>query len=70
MLWRIAFQSLFVGSKQMRDLTNDLKRHLYGVTTKRPRWEECLSEMPFLRALSSLYIKKHFDNQTKISVRS
>jgi predicted metalloendopeptidase len=70
MLWRIAFQSLLVGSKQMRDLTNDLIRHLYGVTTKRSRWKECLSEMPFLRALSSLYIKKHFDNKTKTSVSS
>ncbi len=68
MLWRIAFYSLLVGSKQMRDLTNDLNRHLYGVTTKKPRWKECLSEMPFSRALSSLYIKRNFDNQTKISV--
>lgn len=67
MLWRVALQQLGTGSKMMRDMKDNLNRHLYGITEKMARWKVCLSQLTgsLAMALSSLYIKHHFDHASR-----
>ncbi|CAG2170556.1 unnamed protein product [Oppiella nova] len=67
MLWRVALQALSTGSKEMRDMRDNLHRHLYGITEKIARWKTCLSQLTgsLSMALSSLYTKHHFNSTLK-----
>ncbi|XP_054157418.1 neprilysin-2-like isoform X2 [Oppia nitens] len=67
MLWRVALQALSTGSKEMRDMKDNLHRHLYGITEKIARWKTCLSQLTgsLSMALSSLYIKHYFNSTLK-----
>lgn len=67
MVWRVVLQHLGTGSKVMRDMKDNLHRHLYGITEKMARWKVCLSQLTgsLAMALSSLYIKHHFHQQSK-----
>lgn len=70
MLWRLALQALSTGSKEMRDMRDNLHKHLYGITEKIARWKTCLSQLTgsLSMALSSLYIKHHFNRTLKEKV--
>jgi predicted metalloendopeptidase len=70
MLWRVAYLSLSTGNKEMRDIRDNLHRHLYGITEKVARWKLCLSQLTgsLSMALSSLYIKHYFNSTLKQSV--
>ena len=67
MLWRVVLQSLGTGSKTMRDMKDNLNKHLYGITEKMARWKLCLSQLTgsLAMALSSLYIKHHFRSDSR-----
>ena len=72
MLWRTALQTLSTGSKEMRDMKDNLHKHLYGITEKIARWKTCLSQLTgsLSMALSSLYTKHHFNSTLKEKVCS
>lgn len=67
MLWRVVYQNLGTGSKVMRDMRDNLNKHLYGITEKMARWKLCLSQLTgsLAMALSSHYIKHHFNETSK-----
>lgn len=51
----------------MRDMRDNLNKHLYGITEKMARWKLCLSQLTgsLAMALSSHYIKHHFNETSK-----
>lgn len=52
----------------MRDLTDNLDKHLYGTSEKIPRWKLCFYDLiddSVAMALSALYIKHHFTEETR-----
>ncbi|OTF77782.1 Neprilysin 2-like protein [Euroglyphus maynei] len=67
MLWRVVLQNLGTGSKMMRDMRDNLNKHLYGITEKMARWKLCLSQLTgsLAMALSSHYIKHHFNETSR-----
>ncbi|KPM11965.1 Neprilysin 2-like protein [Sarcoptes scabiei] len=67
MLWRVVLQNLGTGSKVMRDMRDNLNKHLYGITEKMARWKLCLSQLTgsLAMALSSHYIKHHFNETSR-----
>ncbi|KAJ6217838.1 hypothetical protein RDWZM_008995 [Blomia tropicalis] len=67
MLWRVVLQNLGTGNKVLRDMKDNLNKHLYGITEKMARWKLCLSQLTgsLAMALSSLYIKHHFNGSSR-----
>ncbi len=67
MLWRVVLQNLGTGNRVMRDMKDNLNRHLYGITEKMARWKLCLSQLTgsLAMALSSLYIRHHFNGSSR-----
>ncbi|XP_027199792.2 neprilysin-2-like [Dermatophagoides pteronyssinus] len=67
MLWRVVLQNLGTGSKMMRDMRDNLNKHLYGITEKMARWKLCLSQLTgsLAMALSSHYIKHNFNETSR-----
>lgn len=68
MLWRLVQQTLPTGNRVMRDLPDNLDKHLYGTSGKIPRWKVCLYDLiddSMAMAISALYIKHHFTEETR-----
>lgn len=67
-VWRILIDSIEYLPQAFRERDNKFNNIYQGTEGTRPRWEKCITEslgfLPF--ALSGLYIRKHFDEDTRL----
>ncbi|XP_076365013.1 neprilysin-2-like isoform X2 [Tachypleus tridentatus] len=69
MLWRVVLQSFAMLSKPWRDLVQDYNAVITGKTRESPRWEKCMGTLTGSLgvALASLYVRNHFQEESKES---
>ena len=66
-MWRITKESIPMLSERLRDRLTEFSKTLTGTSVKSPRWKKCVSDTSgnLNVALSSLYIRNYFDENTK-----
>ncbi|KAG8183510.1 hypothetical protein JTE90_003860 [Oedothorax gibbosus] len=69
MMYRLTFQTLFVLSKEWRELVDEYSAVLSGKNQEKPRWELCVGSLysNLHIALSSSYVKHFFKDFSKHS---
>ncbi|XP_076320218.1 neprilysin-2-like [Tachypleus tridentatus] len=69
MLWRVVLQSFHMLSKPWRELVQQYNSIITGKTIEPPRWEMCMDFLTnnFGVALASLYVRNHFQEESKQS---
>uniref|UniRef100_A0A1B6KIH3 Peptidase M13 C-terminal domain-containing protein n=1 Tax=Graphocephala atropunctata TaxID=36148 RepID=A0A1B6KIH3_9HEMI len=66
MMWQAASGMVEILTNQMRDRKLEYRRAIVGIAAREPRWKECLNVASSLSlALSSLYVKRYFDETSK-----
>ena len=65
--WRAVQNSVFYLNKQMRKRSFDFSATIIGVSERKPRWKECVSEVTNSLSISaaSLYVKNYFNEKAK-----
>lgn len=66
-MWRITKESIPMLSERLRDRLTEFSKTLTGTSVKSPRWKKCVSDTSgnLNIALSSLYVRNYFDENTK-----
>lgn len=70
-MWRFVLESIDLLSKPFRTEYQEFDTKLTGKMTEEPRWERCIKAVKFSSlglGLSNLYIKKHFDDESRKQV--
>lgn len=67
MMWRIVRNSMSGLSRKWRELAHSYSTVTTGRQVEEPRWEQCLGSLEGTlgTALSALYVKNHFNRQSK-----
>jgi len=67
MMWRIVRHSMSALSRKWRELAHSYSTVTTGRQVEEPRWEQCLGSLEGTlgTALSALYVKNHFNQQSK-----
>jgi len=67
MVWRIVLQSVASLNKSFRDVYFNYQRVINGNNQEPPRWDTCVSRVTewMGMALSNVYVKHHFDPESK-----
>ncbi|XP_046660728.1 neprilysin-2-like [Homalodisca vitripennis] len=66
MMWKAANGMVSMLTNQMRERQIKYLNVVYGLATREPRWKECIGTASSLTlALSSIYVKKYFDEASK-----
>lgn len=69
LIWRVVLNSMITLNKQWVDNFRDYTKIITGQDAEEPRWEQCLDSVNniFGIGLSNLYVKHHFDPDSKKS---
>ncbi|UYV81915.1 Nep2 [Cordylochernes scorpioides] len=70
MMWRLVGQSLSMLHKPWRDLAQQYSAVITGRLREEPRWEQCMASLTGSLgvSLASLYVRSHFQEESKESV--
>lgn len=71
MMWRVVLQSFATLGKRWRELAQEYNKVITGQDREEPRWEQCMASLTGSLgiALSSLYVRHHFKEDSKEMVR-